>query len=385
MRIYEILLEYINYDKDKFMNKWSNEGKPFKDEIGSTGDKLTDWLEQYDPSVSHKYVNWMIIRYLKNDIKRLEDIPARISPALKKYVGLQNKKKLKPEHKDINKIKNIEDVIDEYKEETIDSRRDMAKSVEQAMYDNGDAKLIYNDSSYKVVIPVTYKASCFFGKNTRWCTTTNNDATFHNMYSKDGPLYIILHKPTNTRWQFHFESIQYMDEKDKEIDIVTFFKDNTILFSIFKKLGYVDYTKGSWKIGYGYYNDNGKLHREDGPAEIYPDGTQIWYLNGRLHREDGPAVIHPDGTQFWHLNGKRHRKDGPAEIYPDGTKIWFLNGKRHREDGPAVISPDGSQEWWLNDIVITDKVNAWAKNQNIDLNNMSDSDKIKLKNMMRKL
>ena len=362
MRIYEILLEYINYDKDKFMNKWSNEGKPFKDEIGSTGDKLTDWLEQYDPSVSHKYVNWMIIRYLKNDIKRLEDIPARISPALKKYIGLQNKKKLKQEHKDINKIKNIEDIIDEYKGETTDSRREMAKSVEQAMYDNGDAKLVYNDSSYKVIIPVTHKASCFFGKNTRWCTTSVDDANYHNHYSKSGPLYIILHKPTNTRWQFHFESNQYMDEKDDEIDILPFFKDNTIIFSIFKKLGYVDYTKGSWKIGNTYYNDNGEYHREDGPAYIGSDGSQEWWLNGERHREDGPAII-----------------------YQDGTQEWYLNDKLHREDGPAYIGSDGSQEWWLDDNHITKYVNNWAKNQNIDLNNMSDSDKIKLKNMMRKL
>lgn len=32
-----ILLEYINYDTDKFMKKWSTEGKPFEDNINSDG------------------------------------------------------------------------------------------------------------------------------------------------------------------------------------------------------------------------------------------------------------------------------------------------------------------------------------------------------------
>ena len=39
----------------------------------------------------------------------------------------------------------------------------------------------------------------------------------------------------------------------------------------------------------------GRLHREDGPAIVWVDGTQLWYFDGRLHREGGPAVIHPDG------------------------------------------------------------------------------------------
>jgi hypothetical protein len=32
-----ILLEYINYDTDKFIKKWSAEGKPFEDMIRPDG------------------------------------------------------------------------------------------------------------------------------------------------------------------------------------------------------------------------------------------------------------------------------------------------------------------------------------------------------------
>ena len=45
--------------------------------------------------------------------------------------------------------------------------------------------------------------------------------------------------------------------------------------------------------------ENGKRHREDGPAVEDLDGTKDWYLNGQLHRENGPAIVYEDGTKEW--------------------------------------------------------------------------------------
>jgi hypothetical protein len=55
------------------------------------------------------------------------------------------------------------------------------------------------------------------------------------------------------------------------------------------------------------------------------------------------------GNKRWYKNGKLHREDGPAVEYANGTKVWCLNGKLHREDGPAFESADGSKKWFLND------------------------------------
>ena len=59
--------------------------------------------------------------------------------------------------------------------------------------------------------------------------------------------------------------------------------------------------------------------------------------DGKLHREYGPAYIHyySDGStklEFFCLNGALHRELGPAEIRydPDGSinrELFFLNGK----------------------------------------------------------
>ena len=72
-------------------------------------------------------------------------------------------------------------------------------------------------------------------------------------------------------------------------------------------------------------------------------------LNGVLHREDGPAIEYANGTKHWYLNGKKHRKDGPASENYDGDKRWFLNGFYHRIDGPAIIYANGEKEWIISD------------------------------------
>ena len=48
-----------------------------------------------------------------------------------------------------------------------------------------------------------------------------------------------------------------------------------------------------------YRNAAGQLHREDGPAIIFPNGTGVWYQNGLRHRVDGPAVVYPNSQKFW--------------------------------------------------------------------------------------
>jgi len=347
MRAY--LFEYIKYDTTKFLDKWQSEGSPYADQIGSDGTGFTSWLEQSDPSPAKKYVNWMIVRYLKGDIRRLEDIPSRIAPALAKFQSLQNKKKLKPEHSDINRIKSIEDAMDEYAEGKTQGNKSQAKSVETDMYQSGSAELIFNSTEYKIVVPKTEKASCFFGKNTRWCTAAANDNQF-NRYSKKGPLYIILHKSTNSRWQFSFASGEYMDERDNPINLIEFLKSHEPVYQVFKKLGHVDHiSQDQWRIGNRYRNDQFQLHRLDGPAIETANGSKQWYQNGKSHRLDGPAIEDADGTKAWWQNDKLHRLDGPAIEWADGAKSWWQNDKLHRLDGPAIEKTDGSKSWYIND------------------------------------
>ena len=80
-----------------------------------------------------------------------------------------------------------------------------------------------------------------------------------------------------------------------------------------------------------YYNNSGRLHREEGPAVIWPNGECEWYRNGLRHRDNGPAIEWPDGSKEWYQNGQRHRDGGPA-VLSSVAEYWFLHGVGYSED-----------------------------------------------------
>ena len=56
----------------------------------------------------------------------------------------------------------------------------------------------------------------------------------------------------------------------------------------------------------------------------------------------------------------------------------------HRLDGPAYIlfDSDGmvsTASWYINDDIVTEKITTWAKENSIDLNNLTDVDKALIK------
>jgi hypothetical protein len=91
------------------------------------------------------------------------------------------------------------------------------KSNEEAELIKSGQAVIYKDTgAVKIVIPKTEEAAKFYGRGTRWCTAGDNDNRF-NYYNKQGPLYVIIFRGSGVKWQFHFESGQFMDEQDSSL------------------------------------------------------------------------------------------------------------------------------------------------------------------------
>jgi hypothetical protein len=60
--------------------------------------------------------------------------------------------------------------------------------------------------------------------------------------------------------------------------------------------------KAHWNsIKAAFHDDEGRLHRDNGPAMIHHDGEE-WWVHGQLHRETGPAWIEPRG-EWWFMRG----------------------------------------------------------------------------------
>jgi hypothetical protein len=53
-------------------------------------------------------------------------------------------------------------------------------------------------------------------------------------------------------------------------------------------------------------NEQGQVHRIDGPAVEYDNGTKMWYYNNTYHRLDGPAIVRFGQAEYgqWFIFGK---------------------------------------------------------------------------------
>lgn len=85
--------------------------------------------------------------------------------------------------------------------------------------------------------------------------------------------------------------------------------------------------------------------------KTFSSGTTIWFNDeGRIHRDDGPAVEWAHGVIEWRQNGLLHRLDGPACIFPGRHSAWMINGEMHRVDGPAIEYAHGECDWYLHNV-----------------------------------
>jgi hypothetical protein len=244
MRIVELLLEYdvnkIRQMDSLLASRQSDNSLPQSNSVTD----LADILEKQMNIKSGDIIYWILSRYLKSQptgsygIMKWEDIHSRLIPSLEKYTKLKNKKLLPVEQRDINQIKSLEeleDLLDQYPEEHLTSKKEKRNEIEQGFYDRKEATLVYNDAQIKVVIPLTKSASCYFGTHTRWCTAAKQNYAFAD-YNKKGRLYILLIKPLNQRYQFHWSKDgrdSFMDELDKPINPHELATKYPVLWDIF--------------------------------------------------------------------------------------------------------------------------------------------------------
>ncbi len=167
---------------------------------------------------------WALAVYKKNPQQFLEDLYK-----LRNYNGdgyldifkrAKERRMISGVQADLNQYKSIAELgkfINTLDIETILGRTkgEMSNAVNAAAE---DIEIPYEDEIWKVVIPKTYEASCYWGQGTEWCTATRTTDKWYNKYSSEGPLFININKQNNRKYQFHFESEQFMDQYDWDIE-----------------------------------------------------------------------------------------------------------------------------------------------------------------------
>ena len=138
-------------------------------------------------------------------------------------------------NKDIMRYKTMDEVEDmlndddSYKEQSHRQEvRDRQKARKNADLGN-EAKKVYEDSKWEVWVPLTYAASCKLGQGSSWCTASTESDYYYNHYKNayGGNYYININKnDPDEKYQFHFESNQFMDADDDAIDLSKFLSQN---------------------------------------------------------------------------------------------------------------------------------------------------------------
>ena len=203
-----------------------------------------------------KYVQWLIKQYLKvpteiqpgeNGYDRelaqvkatfIEDL-YKVKEDLLKYEKFKGR--LSQDMRDINKL-TTDSLYDAVKDFDL-TLATTTKSERKTSSVHPGAKLAHDGPTWKVIEienkgAIGKEAACFYGgnnKETRWCTSTPGTDQWFNRYIKDGSLYVV-YKQNDTdvspetglpkeRYQFHFQSNQFMDKDDRQQDLVKLLKD----------------------------------------------------------------------------------------------------------------------------------------------------------------
>lgn len=155
-----------------------------------------------NPKFIQKIMGW----YVAGEFK-LEDVH-RIKSDLETF----DRVKARLEKKDINQYKTLRDLyaaIEPHEQTDIKSKRQEKQEVKE----EGVRKVI-DKPNFKVLELLTKEAACFYGKGTKWCTAADSNNMFDH-YHKQGSIYVII--AGDRKFQLHFESGQFMDEKDQDI------------------------------------------------------------------------------------------------------------------------------------------------------------------------
>lgn len=179
---------------------------------------LLDKMMEVDPTKNSAYLNWIIREYLANRIRFVEDLN-KVSPLLVRFEEL--KRVIDPSERDIMKM-NFDQLWDfiQYKKDTeTTTKNEKKRGIEQEFIDKGEVKILRNDKDVKIVIPKSERASCYYGRNTRWCTAATDSENMFDNYNNNGDLIIVLLKKYNERYQLHFNEDMFMDERDEPIPL----------------------------------------------------------------------------------------------------------------------------------------------------------------------
>ena len=269
-----------------------------------------------------RYGVWIGNMYINGSIKP-EDIPE-----LKAALATYNKNK--SQLPQINDCKSLSELI-----EWVKDLSDDFKPVRKQSNAKETLEKAYEDDEWIVYVPHSHAAARRGGEGTHWCTASENDY-YYNYYSKQGPLYINIRKSDGAKFQFHFESNQFMDADDEPIQlneiglsggVVDFYAKIDPIFKFRLKFDWIeDFKEGFARVNlnykYNFINIEGQVLSKQwfDAAGDFHEGFAIVELNGKWNfiNTEGQIAFNQWFDRAYNFN------EGVAGVYLNG-KYNFIN------------------------------------------------------------
>lgn len=227
--------------------------------------------------------------------------------------------------KDINQYENpsfitfLMNVVDERKTEKELERE--AKS---------QVTKLYEDDDVLVVMPKSYVSSCYYGANTKWCTTTRGSSGYFEKYSRDGKLYYFINKKTGLKRALYIKEkpkqVEVYNEKDIEVGLDELFSDFPQQIDLIDDLvGVSDFIKTLKLYARGQASERDLLDSDDSIYRIIPN---------KIPGQSELIIEFPDDNVFFKA----------LDLGEDDQ--WFLNAvTSYYSDYEFMDSYTGEEDW----------------------------------------
>ena len=84
------------------------------------------------------------------------------------------------------------------RQEVVDALEDWKKEKTRNIETHKESEVVFEDERFKVVVPESHTASCYYGAGTKWCTASKDSTHHFTNYDKSGKLFYILDKSAPT-------------------------------------------------------------------------------------------------------------------------------------------------------------------------------------------
>ena len=257
---------------------------------------------EVDPK--HKYLIWLAKSLTKpvfnNEIAFADEL-AQAQELLMKFKTIGSNLPIK----DITGYKNISELAEAIK--TYENRqRRTIKKVE-------GADIIYDDDEYTIIHPKEYKASCYYGQGSRWCTASRDSDSHWIRHNREGKLFYFLSKKLPSSDRFYKVALEQKYDGERN-----FFDAPDKPFTSGWIIG-TDYLKEMLGVVDQYLKDN--YSKE---IEIFSDEQKAKVERERLRRIEAQNRINQKRIEA--QNRREENEWNPDEIShgSEGAHAWAL-------------------------------------------------------------